>query len=68
MLMPLFDLLLLDNDLQEQWSDEVSVDTNHTSYDATAHHEHQEQLMVHDATIAKRRQSQYGHQRREQWC
>ena len=46
MLTPLFDLLFLDNDLQEQWSDEVSVDTNLTSYDVQSHHEHQEQLMM----------------------
>ena len=35
MLMPLFVLLFLDNDLQEQLSDEVSVDINHMNYDAT---------------------------------
>ena len=42
----LFDLLFLDNDLQEQWSDQVSVDTNLTCYDVQSHHELQEQLMM----------------------
>ena len=66
MLMPLFDLLFLDNDLQEQWSDEVSVDTNHTSYDATEPARASRAINDDDATIAKRRRNQYGHQRREQ--
>ena len=54
MLTPLFDLLFLGNDLQEQWSDEVSVDINYTRYDATE--PWRTSRAINDATIAKRRQ------------